>query len=150
MLFIIKINNPELQQMYSNKKNNQTDSGIDLYLPEEHTIPPKTFSYCIDLQIQYEIVNEHSENIASFLLPRSSIYKYPGLMLANSIGLIDAEYRGNIKAYVHNLSDEPIHLPCGIRLFQIVNPSLTPMNLDIVDTLSETTRDQDGFGSTGA
>ena len=61
----------------------------------------------IDLQIQSEMINSDSENIGYQLYARSSISKTP-LVLHNSVGIIDAGYRGNLKAavtYIPSLND---------------------------------------------
>ena len=71
------------------------------------------------------------------------------LRLANSVGIIDAGYRGEICAIIDNIKDEPYSIECGTRLFQICSPTLEPIEYDIVNSLSETTRGVGGFGSTG-
>ena len=82
-------------------------------------------------------------------MPRSSIPKTP-LRLSNSIGLIDAGYRGELQAPLDNISDENYLVKAGTRLFQIVNPDLSTFSsINIVDKLSETDRGEGGFGSTG-
>jgi len=83
------------------------------------------------------------------LYPRSSISKTP-LRLANSIGIIDSGYRGNIMAAVDNISDEPYQVQKGQRLFQICGRYLEPIELQLVEELSDTERGNGGFGSTGS
>jgi dUTP pyrophosphatase len=67
--------------------------------------------------------------------------------LANSIGIIDAGYRGNIKAKVRNFNQSEQVFPLG-SYFQIVAPDLKPIMVNIVQEQSETTRNDGGFGST--
>jgi len=86
--------------------------------------------------------------VSYMLVPRSSISKTP-LRMANSIGIIDAGYRGEIMAAVDNTSDKDYMVVPGQRLFQIVHPTLYPFNVAVVDELSETERGDGGFGSTG-
>ena len=81
-------------------------------------------------------------------MPRSSIVKTP-LRLCNSIGLIDAGYRGEIMAVVDNIKSELYTVEKGQRLFQLVAMDGSPINFQLVDELTETTRGEDGFGSTG-
>ena len=73
--------------------------------------------------------------------------------MSNSIGVIDAGYRGNIIAKVDNMKDEPFTVKAGTKLFQIVPAIVTPDNMSIkfelANKLSETTRGNQGFGSTG-
>ena len=82
-------------------------------------------------------------------MPRSSISKTP-LRLCNSIGLIDAGYRGEIMAAVDNIKDEDYIIDYGQRLFQIVAMDGSPLSFELVDTLSQTDRGAGGFGSTGS
>jgi dUTP pyrophosphatase len=88
---------------------------------------------------------------AYWMLPRSSISKTP-LRLANSVGLIDAGYRGMLLAAVDNRGAEPFTVRNGDRLFQISTPDLLPFDdIRIVDEIpgGATLRGSGGFGSTG-
>jgi dUTP pyrophosphatase len=67
--------------------------------------------------------------------------------MANSIGLIDAGYRGNIQAKIRNLNPYGKDLDSG-SYFQIVSPDLKPIKVVIVNNLSETQRGDGSFGST--
>ena len=91
---------------------------------------------------------KHGDNISYYLYPRSSISNTP-LRMSNSVGIIDAGYRGNIMAALDNHSDEPYVIKKGTRLFQICCPILSQINMKVVDELSDTSRDTGGFGSTG-
>ena len=143
-----------VKSMYSNNQHfHPGDSGLDLYCPETITIYPGETT-CINLQIQCEAFSGYGgqapsdRNISYYLYPRSSLAKTP-LRLANSVGIIDAGYRGNICAFVDNIKDEPYRIDQGTRLFQICSPTLEPIEYTIVNALSETTRGSGGFGSTG-
>ena len=81
-------------------------------------------------------------------MPRSSISKTP-LRLCNSVGLIDAGYRGEIMAAVDNIKKEDYTIEYGARLFQIVAMDGSPLTFELVSELSKTKRGFDGFGSTG-
>jgi dUTPase len=87
-----------------------------------------------------------------WLIPRSSIFK-TGLMMANSLGVIDKTYRGELKAptVVHHATDEIWNLAKeGDRLFQIVAPDMGWIHeVRIVDSLPSSVRGDGGFGSTG-
>ena len=89
------------------------------------------------------------KNMSYYLYPRSSIVKTP-LRLSNSVGIIDAGYRGDIIACVDNIKTEPFTVEAGTRLFQICAPDLSELKFDLVDDLSDTTRGAGGFGSTNA
>ena len=82
------------------------------------------------------------------LMPRSSIAKTP-LRLSNSIGLIDAGYRGEIIAAVDNIKEQPHKISVGERLFQLVAMNGSKINFKLVSELTETDRGTGGFGSTG-
>ena len=81
-------------------------------------------------------------------MPRSSISKTP-IRLCNSVGLIDAGYRGEIMAAVDNIKQEDYTISAGQRLFQIVAMDGSPLSFELVDELSTTSRGAGGFGSTG-
>ena len=81
-------------------------------------------------------------------MPRSSISKTP-LRLCNSIGLIDAGYRGEIIAAVDNIKKESYKINVGERLFQLVAMNGSKINFELVSKLTETDRGTGGFGSTG-
>ena len=87
-------------------------------------------------------------SVGYYLYPRSSIYKTP-LRLSNSVGIIDAGYRGNIMACVDNHGSEDYTIKKGTRLFQICSPDLKELKFKLSNTLSETSRGEGGFGSTG-
>ena len=125
------------------------DAGLDLYCPDEYTIEPGETRY-IDLKIQCEAISDadSTRNVGYYLHCRSSISKTP-LRLANSVGIIDAGYRGNIMASVDHRGSETYNIQKGQRLFQLVGRYLEPIELYLVEELSDTERGNDGFGSTG-
>jgi dUTP pyrophosphatase len=95
--------------------------------------------------------DDHGRPRAFWLAPRSSISRTP-YRLANSLGLIDAGYRGVIKAAL-SLTPDLIHPVHALRLTQIATPDLLPWHtVIVVDKLpgSATERGAAGFGSTGS
>ena len=150
MHLFIKTDNETLNQQYYNHSHyHEGDSGLDLYCPIDIIIMPGE-TVKIDLQIQCEAFKEalnEGKNMSYYLYPRSSIVKTP-LRLANSVGIIDAGYRGNIMAYVDNIKTEEYRIEAGTRLFQICSPDLSPLTFELVNQLSDTTRGTGGFGST--
>lgn len=83
-----------------------------------------------------------------WLLPRSSIYK-TGLIMANSVGVIDKSYRGELKAPVWSITGKS-SVEVGERLFQIVAPDMGWIrNVRLVESLPQTDRGAGGFGSSG-
>ena len=70
--------------------------------------------------------------------------------MANSIGLIDGGYRGEIMAVCDNIKDYDYSISKGDRLFQLVSANLSSIEFKIIDKLTDSTRGDGGFGSTGA
>ena len=136
----------QAQGVYDGIKNHKDDAGFDLYFPTKQTI----YSGEATL-LKFDIACEmHDDYLPTsyMLVPRSSICKTP-LRMANSIGIIDAGYRGEIIAAVDNISKKSYTISPGERLFQLVHPTLYPINASLVDELSDTERGEGGFGSTG-
>tara|TARA_Y100000817_G_scaffold134996_1_gene105752 strand:- start:121 stop:687 length:567 start_codon:yes stop_codon:yes gene_type:complete len=104
------------------------------YMPDNYQNPHKipegrTFPYCV--------------------YPRSSISKTP-LRLANSVGIIDAGYRGELIAVFDNTSNEPVEIEPYTRLVQACRPDLMPFSVKLVENdFDKTERGSGGFGSTG-
>lgn len=137
--------NEVLKNLYTEKSlKPTTDSGFDLFIPENVTIEPKSSKF-IDLQVRCEPRFEGGY----YLYPRSSIGKTQ-LRQANSVGIIDSEYRGNLGVWIDNIGTEPHSLKMGERYFQLCHPSLLPMKVEVVDQINLcTSRGAGGFGSTG-
>ena len=154
---LIKPENENVKSYYKNHSSyNKGDSGLDLFVPEDIEVKCGETVF-VDLQIKCELLDKENKNISYYLYPRSSISKTP-LILANSVGIIDAGYRGSIKAAVKYIpsyddikSDEgSIYIiKKGTRLFQLCSPDLKELKFKLVNTLSETSRGEGGFGSTG-
>jgi dUTP pyrophosphatase len=149
----IKCLDNELVPLYSSRLNYSDDAGVDLYCPETITVKARSQGK-IDFKIQCEMTNIQTsykdgiEYYSYMLVPRSSIVKTP-LRMSNSIGIIDKLYRGNIMAFVDNISDKDYTIEKGTRLFQIIKGDLQPLTITIVNKLSDTERGEGGFGSTG-
>ena len=140
--------NTELLDYYTNLSTNYNgDSGVDLL--NIHQINVESFEVgTVNFNIKCEMINIQTNTFTSFyLVPRSSISNTP-FQMANSIGIIDAGYRGEIKAKIRNFNPESSALLTPGKYFQIVSPDLKPIQVNIVKNLSETTRGSQGFGST--
>jgi dUTP pyrophosphatase len=123
------------------------DAGWDLRCPEDLTVLPGTTTF-IDFGVAVSCVLDAMVPVPLLLLPRSSIVKTP-LRQANSVGLIDAGYRGSIKAAVDHRGADAYEIKKGDRLFQLVAMQTQAMAWEAVTTLDETERGQGGFGSSG-
>ena len=141
----IKPLNDEIKEMYKEHGHfHDGDSGLDLFIKENQMVKAKE-TKLIKLGISCESTN----GCSYFLMPRSSISLTP-LRMSNSMGLIDGGYRGELKVYVDNISDDPFELHKGNRLFQLVAMNGAAISFIISEHLSETKRGEGGFGSTGS
>ena len=148
MHLLIKPENDYLKGLYSRHEHyHPGDSGLDLYFPDTITIDPGE-TKIIDLKIRCEAMRDYLSNTSYYLYPRSSIVRTP-LRMSNSVGIIDAGYRGNIIACVDNHSEQNYTIKKGTRLFQICAGDLSIFHTELVEELSNTERNTGGFGSTG-
>lgn len=81
--------------------------------------------------------------------PRSGLAIKKGLTCLNAPGTIDSDYRGEIKVILANLSKDPQTIEPGERIAQMVIAQYTQVTWESVEVLSDTTRGEGGFGSTG-
>ena len=133
------------------------NAGFDLYASANVHVEqiPKFIPFgikCRLLKVQpmpYGTSNEYYKTDSHFwLAPRSSIFK-SGLMMANSMGVIDKSYRGELQAPVWSMTGNST-ISRGDRLFQIVAPDMGWIrHVRMVESMPGTTRGAGGFGSTG-
>ena len=81
--------------------------------------------------------------------PRSGLAAKCGISVLNAPGTIDADYRGEVKVILVNLSNEPFVVNPGERIAQLVIAKYEKIEWDEVEVLDETERGEGGFGSTG-
>ena len=81
--------------------------------------------------------------------PRSGLAAKFGISVLNAPGTIDADYRGEVKVILVNLSNEPFTVNPGERIAQLVVARYEKVEWDEVEVLDETERGEGGFGSTG-
>ncbi len=81
--------------------------------------------------------------------PRSGLAAKHGISIVNAPGTIDADYRGEIKVILVNLSNEPFTIEAGERIAQMVVARHETVEWEPVDVLEESQRGSGGFGSTG-
>lgn len=142
----------EEKRYRNNPYFHEGDSGLDLFVREDIKFKPYETKF-VDMGISCEMINKNNKNVSYYLYARSSISKTP-LILANSVGIIDAGYRGNIIAALRyipfNNSNETYVLKKDTRIVQICSPTLEPFKVETISALSKTSRGCGGFGSTGA
>ena len=86
---------------------------------------------------------------AAFMFARSGLAVKHGLGLLNGVGVIDSDYRGEIRVAIVNQFDEPYEIVPGERVAQLVVMPVTLLPVMETTDLDETERGQGGFGSTG-
>ena len=151
MHLLIKPENEEVKQFYLNHSTyHEGDAGLDLFIPESVTIKNNSISNLVDLKISIEALDDTKSKGVSFLMhPRSSMGSKTPLRLANSSGIIDRDYRGNLMGCFDNISNTDYKIEKGDRLLQLLGPTLEPITFELVDKLSDTKRGKGGYGSTG-
>ena len=141
--------NDKIKEFYETfTSHHNGDSGIDLY--NDELLVESFLVGTIDFQIKCEMIDLDTNQYTSYyLVPRSSLAKTP-FQLANSIGIIDAGYRGNLMAKIRNFTPNKSELLSNGSYFQVIAPDLKLIKVNIVNELSTTTRDVGGFGSTNS
>ena len=117
------------------------DCGLDIPCPDTVTVPKNSMAFTINLGFKA------APNYGYMLVPRSSISKTP-LRLANSIGIIDINYRGDVMVKVDNNTDDDFTVEKGKCYFQIIAFNGMTPKFSIVENIDETKRGEGGFGST--
>lgn len=156
----IAITNTVLREIYSTaieKHNAKVDSlfpdaGFDLINPSRISSPDTQLTQItVDTEIVCSMRDEHDKSYSYYLYPRSSICKTK-LRLANSVGIIDSGYRGNIIGVFDVIHNQTFSIDKHARLLQICSGDLQPFYIQIVDNIQSigtTERGKNGFGSTG-
>jgi len=118
---------------------------FDLYAITKKLVEDKGFGY---VEYGTGLAMEIPKGHVGLLLPRSSISN-TGMLLANSIGVIDSDYRGQVCALMINLGIKPFEILPGDRVCQGTVVKLDKSKFEMVAELGESDR-AGGFGSTGA
>ena len=161
MLLKLYTENDSLKELYKKRAQEHNESqndnpyfnaGFDLLCPESYHVAPDS-----KLKLNTEVVcagfdaSLFFEPMCYYMYPRSSISKTP-LRLANSVGVIDAGYRGNLIGMFDHIGKEEFVVEKHSRLLQVCAPDLRMTHVEVVDSLlelGETMRGSGGFGSTG-
>ena len=121
-------------------------AGLDLraFIPEPITLHPfERIAVPTGLHIALP------EGFEAQIRPRSGLALKSGITVLNSPGTIDADYRGEIKVILANLSQEPFVIQSGDRICQMVIARYEQVDWHLTDSLDETERGSGGFGHTG-
>lgn len=131
---------------YFPQHGSEYSAGYDLKacLEREEILiwPGETFKISTGIKIAIP------EGYCGLILPRSGLATKHGLRPANTPGLIDSDYRGDVIVALHNDSREPQKVKRGDRIAQLVIIPFMKINFKPVETLDETDRGEGGFGST--
>jgi dUTP pyrophosphatase len=118
-----------------------TDAGADLRALEKHEIYPGE-QKLVDTGVAVKI----PRGFAGFIFNRSSQGK-KGITIPHSVGVIDSDYRGNLKILLKNISEDPYTIQAGDRIAQLVVQRVELPTFR--DAWNDTQRGTGGFGSTG-
>ena len=121
-------------------------SGMDLCaaIREEHLLPIGSITV-----IPTGIAVALPPGLEAQIRPRSGLAFKHGIGIINSPGTIDADYRGEIKIALINLGERPYTISRGDRIAQMVIQKVYQADLEVVDVLEDTERNEGGFGHTG-
>jgi dUTP pyrophosphatase len=121
------------------------DAGLDLYAVEPAVLAPGDRA-SIPTGIAVEIPPGH----AGLVLPRSGLAARHGISVVNAPGLIDADYRGEVRVLLLNTDrEQAFELAAGDRIAQLVVVAVAIGEVDEVPALTDTLRGVGGFGSSG-
>lgn len=90
-----------------------------------------------------------TDQCALLIYPRSGFASKHGISLANCVGVVDSDYRGEIKIPLINNSHESFTVTNGMRIAQMIMTPVIIPRIETADSLDETQRSSGGFGSTG-
>ena len=122
------------------------DAGYDLYANADVTLAPGGGRSLVPTGFALAI----PPGYGGLVLPRSGLALKHGITLLNTPGLIDPQYRGEVKCLLHNTDPTSAYdVHRGDRIAQLVIQHVEYVEWQLVDALDETARDAFGFGSTG-
>ncbi len=124
-------------------------AGADLYACLENTVSIENGK---TEMIGTGVALEIPEGYVGLVYARSGLSCKKGLAPANKVGVIDSDYRGEIKVALHNhnISGDAIPVENGERIAQIVIAPYIKADFELTEDLEETDRGEKGFGSTGS
>ncbi len=120
-------------------------AGADLYSSESETVIPPHTTVFIGTGLAMEI----PDGYMGLIFARSGLSCKRHLAPANKVGVVDSDYRGEVKVALHNHSDEAQKIDAGERIAQLVITPFLAVNFEESDELDDTLRGEGGFGSTG-
>jgi len=132
--------------------NSNPDAGFDLFSPGIVTClngQVNKVNFCVKCAATMVCESGKSFNTGFYLYPRSSTGSKTSLRLANSVGIIDSGYRGDLMAVFDSVYGDHV-ISRHDKVVQICAPGLVPIYVEVVSSLNlETVRGAGGFGSSG-
>ena len=125
-------------------KAHKNDAGYDIYAAEDYVIPA---GECIKISTQ--IACEIPEGVFAAMFARSGLATNSGLGMANGVGVIDSNYRGEWLVPLRNFTPAPQFIKQGERIAQVIFLPYYDANFVVVDNLTDSERSVGGFGSSG-
>jgi dUTP pyrophosphatase len=129
---------------YIPEQKHKDDAGFDLKSRGTHTIQPGE-----TCKVPTGVRMAIPWRCGGFIFPRSGLATTKGLRLANCVGVVDNNYRGEIGVPLYNDSREAQTVKDGDRIAQLIILRVEFPEIRIVETLSKIERGEGGFGSTG-
>ena len=141
---IIKVKMQKVADVPTPSYAHKGDAGVDLYSTEDCVLKPMERKL-IPTGLKLEIPLGYEGQVR----PKSGLAINHGISHANAVGTIDSSYRGEIKVPVINLSTETYRIEKGKKIGQLIFAKVEEAVFEETGQLSETTRSDNGFGSTG-
>lgn len=121
------------------------DAGVDLRSVERIVLKPQERA-----MVATGLAIALPEGYAGFILPRSGLAAKHGISIVNAPGLIDSNYRGELKVILLNTDpDNSFTIEIGDRIAQLIVMPVPTINFEQVEELTESQRGESGFGSSG-
>ena len=121
------------------------DAGVDLRSVERIVLKPQEHA-----MVATGLAIALPEGYAGFVLPRSGLAAKHGISIVNAPGLIDSNYRGELKVILLNTDpDNSFTIEIGDRIAQLIVMPVPTINFEQVEELTESQRGESGFGSSG-
>lgn len=136
----------EKKNILSPKRQSELASGFDLASAHEEDLHLKPRERIL---VKTGVAIAIPQGFEGQIRSRSGLALKNGIVTLNSPGTIDADYRGELKVILANFSDETFVISFGMRIAQLVIAPVLLPKLYEVDWLDESTRGEEGFGSTG-
>lgn len=139
---IKKLNSKAMLPTYGSEYS----AGADLYACMEETV---TIQPGETVLIKTGLAMAIPEGYAGLIYARSGLATKKGLAPANKVGVVDADYRGEVMVPLHNHSRVAVEVEHGERIAQMVITPFLTADYMLAEELDETERGEGGFGSTG-